>query len=46
MILDPRPTRRHQNNHTDLPASQVLLMAKILVCGDESVKPVGLSASE
>jgi hypothetical protein len=46
MIPDPRPIRRQQNDHADLPARQILLMTKISICGDESMKPFRLCAGE
>ena len=46
LILDSRPIRSEQNNNAEVPTYQVLLIAKILVSGDEGIKPFCLSASQ
>jgi hypothetical protein len=43
---DPRPARRHQHDHADLPTRQVLLVAKVLVGGDKGVETFGPGARE
>ena len=46
MILDPWPIRRQQNDHTNFPVYQILLIAKVLVCCDKRIKPLGFSATK
>jgi hypothetical protein len=43
VLLYPRPIRRQQNNHTDSPTQQILLLTKILIGCDKNSKPCGLS---
>lgn len=43
---DARPARRHQHEHADPPARQVLLVADVLVRGDKGVETYGLGAGE
>jgi hypothetical protein len=43
---DARPARRHQHEHADPPARQVLLVADVLVRGDKGVETFGLGAGE
>jgi hypothetical protein len=41
MIPDPRPIRRQQHSDSYFPASQILLVAEILICGNERVEIFG-----
>lgn len=43
---DARPARRHQHEHADPPARQVLLVVDVLVRGDKDVETFGLGAGE
>jgi hypothetical protein len=46
MRPDSRPARRHQHEHAEPTARQVLLVAKVLVCGHEGVETFGLGTGE
>lgn len=43
---DARPARRHQYEHADPSVRQVLLVAEVLVRGDDDVEAFGLGAGE
>ena len=43
---DSRPACRHQHEHAEPAARQVLLVTKVLVRGDEGVETFGLGVGE
>jgi len=46
VLPDSRPARRHQHDHAEPTARQVLLITKVLVSGDEGVETFDLGAGE